>query len=483
MVPDMRIQLSPLLTVTLKHSYCLQDGQIYWQRKLPKRHLERYPSTAPLKRNLFTRDPLVAAQKIARLDREHEALWKAMDNDPALTPTSAREAASRILKAHGIENPRNTDPALAEQFFDRLEEKRIAYAEAQHDPEETYRTASEADFLNKPEVDALQMLQGRTLFLFSDAIEVYLTEHQNAGKATFTKTEAFTRTCCTRFIKLLGDKELTAYTRDDAKTFRDNLLASDLKTASVKRTMTPVCATFRKAIAEKQLAVTDIWTRLSIAGLGEDSNRRPSVTHDESARLRIECKAADDDIRWLVALHLDVGARIAEVAGLALEDIHPDALPVPYVEFRPTTGRTLKGESSGHTFSRRKVPLVGAALWAAQRIHAKAKPGQVFAFPRYLTKAGTVKSDSASAAVNKWLSAQDFPFTSHSFRHAMKDRLRNANAPLIVQNEIGGWARASMAEGYGEGTALGILHGYLLQSLATAHGATSVLPTEDSTQT
>lgn len=478
MVPDMRFHLSPLLTVTLKHSYSLADGQIYWQRKLPKRHLERYPSAAPLKRNLFTRDPVVAAQKITRLDREHEAVWKAMDNDPSLTPASAREAASRLLKAHGIENPRNTDPALAEQFFDRLEDKRIAYAEAQHDPEDAYRTASVEDFLNKPEVDALRMLQGRTLFLFSDAIEVYLAEHQNAGKATFANTEAFTRTCCAKFIKLLGDKELISYTRDDAKAFRDSLLISGLKTASVKRNMTPVRATFRKAIAEKQLVIADIWTRLSIAGLGEDSTRRRSVTLDESARLRIECKAADDDIRWLIALQLDVGARIAEVAGLHLEDIHPDALPVPFVEFRPTAARTLKGESSGHTFSRRKVPLVGAALWAAQRIHAHATQGQVFAFPRYLTKAGTVKSDSASAAVNKWLASQDFPFTSHSFRHAMKDRLRNANAPLLVQNEVGGWARSSMAEGYGEGTALGILQGYLQHSLTTAHGAPTLTSEE-----
>lgn len=474
----MRFHLSPLLTVTLKHSYTRNDGQIYWQRKLPKRHLDRYPSTATLKRNLFTRDPVIAAQKIARLDREHEALWKAMDNDPTLTPETAREAATRLLKAHGIENPRLAAPAQADQFFARLEEKRIAYAEAQHDPEDAYHHAPDDEYLDKSEVEALRMLQGSTLFLFSDAIEVYLAEHQNAGKASFADTAAFTRTCCAKFTKLLGDKELTSYTRDDAKAFRDHLLASGLKTASVKRNMTPVRATFRKAIAEKQLKIADIWEKLSIAGLGEDSTRRASVEHDESTRLRTECRAADDDIRWLIALHLDVGARIAEVAGLHLTDIRPDALPVPYVEFRPTTARTLKGESAGHTYSRRKVPLVGAALWAAQRIHANAKPGQVFAFPRYLTERGTIKSDSASAAVNKWLSSQGFRFTSHSFRHAMKDRLRNANAPKLVQDEVGGWSRSSMAEGYGEGTALGILHGYLLRSLDTANGAPQVSSVE-----
>lgn len=473
MVPSMRFHISPLLSVTLKHSYTRDDGQIYWQRKVPKRHLERYPSTATLKRNLLTRDPVIAAQKIARLDREHEALWRAMDNDPTLTPETAREAATRLLKAHGITDPRNPEPGLAEQFFERLEDKRTAYADSQHDPEEAYHHAPDEAYLNKPEVEALRMLNGRALFLFSDAIEVYLSEHQNAGKARFADTASFTRTCCAKFTKLLGDKELTSYTRDDAKAFRDHLLASGLKTASVKRNMTPVRAVFRKATAEKQLQVADIWERLSIAGLGEDSVRRVSVGQDESTRLRAECRAADDDIRWLIALQQDVGARIAEVAGLHLSDLHPEALPVPYVEFRPSAARTLKGESAGHTYSRRKVPLVGAALWAAQRIHASAKQGQVFAFPRYLSKAGTIKGDSASAAVNKWLSARGFPFTSHSLRHAMRDRLRAADAPTPIQDEVGGWSRTSIAEGYGEGTALGILQGYLLRTLE-AGSASSV---------
>lgn len=474
----MKFRLTSILTLTLKNSYIRDDGTIYWQRNVPTDLRERYGSGYKLKQNLRTNDPAVAAAKIARLNKEHEALWKAMRADLALTPLTAREAALRILKRHGIEDPRQANEGAAALFFDTLESKRIAHAERQTDPEEAYWIADDAEFLSKPEREALRMVQGGTLFLFSDAIEVYLAEHQNAGKDSFKDTEAFTRTCCAKFTALLGDKELISYSRDDAKAFRDHLLASGLKTASVRRNMTPVRAVFRKAIAEKQLKVSDIWAKISIAGLGEDSTSRPTVTHDEGEALRTKCYAADDDIRWLVALHLDVGARIAEVAGLHLEDIRPDASPVPYVEFRPTAARSLKGESAGHTYSRRKVPLVGAALWAAQRIHANTTPGQKFAFPRYLTKAGKIKSDSASAAVNKWLAAQGFAFTSHSFRHAMKDRLRNANAPGLVQDEVGGWSRSSMAEGYGEGTALGILQGFMLRSLKTAHGA-PLAPPED----
>lgn len=467
----MRFQLSPLITVTLKHSYIRDDGQIYWQRKIPKRHLARYPSSAPLKRNLLTKDPAVAARKIALLDKEHEAIWREMDRDPEIAPLPAREAARKLLQSHGIDSPRHTDEAGAEAFFETLEAPRIAFAETQPDPEEAYRWAPVEDYLDKPAQEALRMLQGSSLFLFSDAIEVYLAEHENAGRPSFDDTAAFTRTCCAKFTKLLGDKALTDYTRDDAKSFRNHLLTSGLKTASVKRNMTPVKAVFRKAIAEKGLQVADIWAKLPIQGFGEDSTRRSAVGQVDLDKLRTECREADDDIRWLVALLLDVGARLAEVAGLRLVDIHADAQPVPYVEFYPHAARSLKGESRGHTFSRRRVPLVGASLWAAQRITAQAKPGQVFAFPRYLSAEGYIKSDSASAAVNKWLSARGYQFTSHSFRHTMRDRLRNANAPKPVQDEVGGWARESIGESYGEGTALSILQGWLLRSLTTAEGA------------
>lgn len=462
----MRFQLSPLLTVTLKHSYTRDDGQIYWQRKLPKRHLERYPSTAPLKRNLFTRDPVVAAQKIARLDREHEALWKAMDNDPALTPETAREAAKRLLKTHGIGDPRLAASALADQFFARLEEKRIAYAESQYDPEEAYHHAPDEEYLNKPEVEALRMLRGGTLFLFSDAIEVYLAEHKNAGKASFANTAAFTRACCFKFTKLLGDKELTSYTRDDAKAFRDHLLASGLKTASVKRNMTPVRAVFRTAIAEKQLQIANIWGELSIAGLGEDATSRPSIEHADLTRLREECRSSNDDIRWMIAMQIDLGARIAEIAGLALSDIHIAGVPTPYVTFRHHPWRRLKNNQSI-----REVPLVGVALWAAERVLSEAENGQTLAFPRYLSEGKALNADSASATVNKWLRASGFAFTSHSFRHAMRDRLRNADAPKSVQDEVGGWGTRTEGENYGKGTWLRRLESFMVRSLDTAHGA------------
>ncbi|MCL2525230.1 MAG: tyrosine-type recombinase/integrase [Betaproteobacteria bacterium] len=469
----MRFYLSPILCVTVRHSYTLKSGAIYWQRKKPKHLMHRYTNSAPLKQNLHTSDPAVAAKKIAQLDAAVEAQWRLMEADPDFVPTSVRHRGAAALKACGILDPRAPCPDALDAFIARLQDKRGAYAEAHHDPEWAYYDAPSSAYLAPEEVAAVKLLNGRDLFLFSDAIEVYLTEHQNAGGPGFAKMSQFTRTCCENFMKLVGDRELTAYTRDDAKAYRDSLMGR-LKTESVKRNMTPVAAVFRRAHMEKSLPLPTIWEEVTIPGFGKDRTPRVSAAQADIDRLRAACYAADDDIRWLVGLQVDLCTRISEVAGLRVEDLRPDASPVPYVEFAPNAARSLKGETRGSIASRRRVPLVGAALWAAQRIRDTAAPGQQYAFPRYLGKDGTIKGGSASAAVAKWMrsiglvGADGKTLTSHNFRHTMRDRLRNANAPRWVQDEVGGWARASVGAGYGEGTALKQLHGFMVAALDAA---------------
>ena len=42
-------------------------------------------------------------------------------------------------------------------------------------------------------------------------------------------------------------------------------------------------------------------------------------------------------------------------------------------------------------------------------------------------------------------------YVLHSFRHSMRDRLRNVECPSEIINQIGGWTRESVGEAYGEG--------------------------------
>ena len=102
----------------------------------------------------------------------------------------------------------------------------------------------------------------------------------------------------------------------------------------------------------------------------------------------------NDDMRWLVALLSDTGMRLAEAAGLAISDLHLDA-EIPFVRFSEHLWRRLKTKGS-----QRDIPLVGAFLWAANRIVKKAT--NEFAFPRYCSDE-SCKADYASNTLNKWL--------------------------------------------------------------------------------
>ena len=105
------------------------------------------------------------------------------------------------------------------------------------------------------------------------------------------------------------------------------------------------------------------------------SKKRVSIPVDNIREIQKECCEIDDDMRWLIALISDTGMRLAEAAGLHINDIHLDE-KIPYVDIKPHPWRRLKTNSS-----QRQIPLVGASLYAAKRIRANAS--SCFAFPRY----------------------------------------------------------------------------------------------------
>jgi integrase len=145
--------------------------------------------------------------------------------------------------------------------------------------------------------------------------------------------------------------------------------------------------------------------------------------------------------------------RLSEAAGLLKTDLVLDG-DVPYVFIKPHSWRPLKTVSS-----QRKVPLVGASYWAACRITEYTS--SEFCFPRYASKT-KLKSNSASAALNKWIKTiAGKDAVIHGFRHSVRDRLREVNAPTDLVDQVGGWALQSIGQGYGDGYKLEQLHEWL----------------------
>ena len=189
--------------------------------------------------------------------------------------------------------------------------------------------------------------------------------------------------------------------------------------------------------------------------LGEPTRKtdRYVPTTTELRSLQARCRSFDDELRWLLALISDTGLRLSEALGLSGEDVCLDT-PHPYVLIEPKPWRRLKTADS-----ERVVPLVGEALWAAQRTTAASEVG--YLFPSYCD-GETTKANSASAALNKWLKVHVSKYiVVHSLRHATRDRLRAVECPADVIDQIGGWSRKIVGESYGRGYQVEQLHRWM----------------------
>ena len=88
-----------------------------------------------------------------------------------------------------------------------------------------------------------------------------------------------------------------------------------------------------------------------------------------------------------------------------------------------------------------------------------------YAFPRYCD-GQTCNANSASAALNKWLKQTiGDGYVMHSFRHSIRDRLRAVNCPSEMIDQIGGWSKRSVGEGYGEGYSVDAIRKLLISTL------------------
>jgi integrase len=186
-----------------------------------------------------------------------------------------------------------------------------------------------------------------------------------------------------------------------------------------------------------------------------DAEDRPDFTPSQLELLRAKVKGDTDQISGLIAVMMETGMRVSEVCSLRKEDMQLNGTH-PYVTLYRSPLRRLKTKSS-----ERFIPVVGVALEYLQSATGE------WMFPKYVnTSNGKPKNDNASAAANKRLKAWlgDEAPTSHSFRHTMSTRLRDALCPADIREELGGWSR-SVSDGYGNPIDIKIKTKYLKKTL------------------
>jgi integrase len=211
----------------------------------------------------------------------------------------------------------------------------------------------------------------------------------------------------------------------------------------VARIFGTVRAVINLALSEFGLTIVNPFSNVYFDH-GVGVKKRLPVKSKDIKKVQAECYKADDEMRWLVALVADTGIRLAEGAGLLRSDfITRDGILC--VSIKPHPWRSLKTASS-----KRIIPLVGSAKWAAERLLEQPNNSQ-FAFPKYNNHERT-NANSASAALNKWLKGKiGAGYTMHSFRHSMRDRLRVVECPSDIIDQIGGWLTQGVGASYGEG--------------------------------
>jgi integrase len=302
--------------------------------------------------------------------------------------------------------------------------------------------------LDVPASDRLVKQQPKEAFTssapkLSDALTKYCAlKGADKGKLFFTVAERNVG----YVIECLSDRPLDAYSSSDAAKFRDWLIKRGLSTSSIKRIFSTIRAVFNLTIQEQGLGCSNAFANTYLPS--DQRPKRAVISPEDIKRVQKVCLGVADERRLLIALISDTGMRLSEALGLVWDDVKLEH-EHPHIDLKPHPWRHLKTSSS-----KRLIPLVGASLEAVKVMHRQCDNS--FLFKSYASEDGC-NGNSCSATLNKWLKQHVSDAVIHSFRHSFRDRLRNSGVHSEVIDQLGGWSRQSVGQGYGHGYGLATL--------------------------
>jgi integrase len=406
-----------------------------WQfyMRVPQ-HLVPHYGKQFIRKSLGTSDIKEATRKAEEQARNYRAEFAVLTEGKKATPAEVIVAARALAAQYDLGH-----------FIDCvIGPLREQYAEGDQD---LYDSASPSEYLAPHVLEAWKIVSNPKSVRLSDALHLYLKTHQRGSEETYaTKT---TRDW-NLLVGVVGDIEFEKLSRAHARDLVDHLLQKGNKTTTVRRTLNTLGAVTSATIRELEIQRTNPFESLTIQGEGKDAKKKTVPTTDQLTEIaKTFVNEASSAAALMILMQMELGTRIGEISGLSVDDLylHGD---IPHVHFREHPWRSLKNDEGD-----RKVPLVGVALEAAKAAIALPRIGKGL-FEQYAKPRG---NDSASAAANKRL--VKWGLTSHCFRHAMKDRLREAGCPKDVRDAIQGHASGDIAETYGQGHTLRTMQEWL----------------------
>jgi integrase len=439
----------------------LRGKIFYFNKRVPNDLVAHYGSKMH-KLSLQTTDLIEATRKAATTAKLLADEYKNI-REGNTTPESVIQAAQKILKSYGAwghsDKPFNVreyeEEIGAEQFRDALFEKAFKWAQEQQakgdtrDIHDIYNSIQVEDgFLTPAELTALQLLRKKEeekqnkaqgVIYLSDAVTMYFKEHERGNDPTF---HAFTTRHMNYIIESLGDLPLTELSRKvHGFKLRDDLVSKKFKTATIKRILTTANAIVNSAILNYELPMQSPFRQLTIQGFGLDKKPVPEFSVKLKADLLKKFAKEKSSVAILIRMLLGTGARVGEIAGLAMKDLYLDH-KIPHLVIQPNDVRTrLKNDNS-----KRQVALVGDVLEAvkdAVALHGKNDPTNPALFPEYANPRG---GDSASAAVNARLPDG---LTSKVGRHWWNTAARLCGIPSDFRKVVLGHSVGDINSQYG----------------------------------
>ncbi|WP_250480615.1 site-specific integrase [Caballeronia sp. GAOx1] len=424
--------------------------------------------------SLQTSDPRVAAPRIAKLVKQTDEDWARLRNP---SRGDIAQQAHELLVRGGVDpsDPQSTSDAL-EAFYEFLDDQ---LPRSVQEDERITQGRQVDPHLSPVHAAALQMVQGRVKITLEDCLDQYVTVRpatEKDARMVFGYLFAFLGT---RSAVPGKDRDLRSVRRQEVNEFVKWLLAGrhreeskPVSTTTVSRYLTNVRAAFAMAIKEKELAVPNVFAEVEIPKAGKDAVKRETFTVDQYRHLHSALDAwsaerGPDQLRCILTLVAETGARLGEIVGLATADVHLRAA-MPYLDLKEHPWRSLKTGLG----SARRIPLTPKALEAAKAALRLAGHSP-FLFPRYTTDS-ECRADSASASLVDWIRTREgltgTKLGPHSLRHGMEDLLRAVGCPDSARDQITGHATPGMGAKYGQGYPLAQLAEWMAKAVAPVHG-------------
>ncbi|MET3348339.1 integrase, partial [Bradyrhizobium japonicum] len=228
-------------------------------------------------------------------------------------------------------------------------------------------------------------------------------------------------------IRVIGDKAIERISRDDALLYVDHwaerVVDGEVLAGTANRNLTHITGALSAVARRHRLPLDAVFKGLRLEG-AKSRPRPPFSPWWIVNRLLVEgaLDTMNAEERAVVFVMVNTGARPSEIINLREAHIVLNS-NIPHIQVRPDE-RVLKTEQSY-----RDIPLVGIALEAMRQFPD--------GFPRYRDN-----GDNLSRAINKYFEEHKLRETAehvlYSLRHSFKDRLREAEAPDELTDELMG---------------------------------------------